>query len=285
MSKNNRGARFTPSNYSDKIEDRIQKLRRSKSVILPPRKILKTPADLKGIRESAKINTALLDYITDFVKPGVSTEKLNQLVHQFTVDHGAIPAPLNYGGFPKSVCISINDVVCHGIPSEQEILEEGDIVNIDVSTIYKGYFSDASRMFMVGQVHPTLKKLVEVTKECLDLGIKAAQPWATLGDVGHVIQTHAEKNGFSVVRDFCGHGIGNQFHEDPEVLHYGHPGTGVTLLPGMTFTIEPMLNLGGYEVFVDSQDGWTACTEDGTPSAQWEHMLLITEEGNEILTY
>lgn len=284
MSKKNRGGRFTPSNYSDEIENKIQKLRKSKA-ILPPRKILKTPEQIAGIRESAKINTALLDYITPYVKPGVSTEKLNKLIHQFTVKHGAIPAPLNYGGFPKSVCISVNDVVCHGIPSEEEILEEGDIVNIDVSTIYNNYFSDASRMFMVGKVAPELKRLVEVTKECLELGVKAAQPWATLGDVGAAIQKHAEKNGFSVVRDFCGHGIGCEFHEEPEVLHYGRPGTGVTLLPGMTFTIEPMINLGNYDVFVDSEDGWTACTEDGLPSAQWEYMLLITEDGNEILTY
>ena len=285
MSKQNRGSRFTPFNYPIEIEQKIQELRRQKHVILPPRKILRTKEELAGIKASAEINTALLDFITPYVKAGVSTRALDNLVYQFTTDHGAIPAPLGYGDFPKSVCISINDVVCHGIPNEYDVLEEGDIVNIDVSTIYKGYYSDASRMFLIGEVAPEVKRLVEVCKECLDLGIAAAQPWATLGDVGHAIQQHAEKNGFSVVRDFCGHGVGMQFHEDPEVLHYGEPGTGMTLVPGMTFTIEPMLNMGTQEVFIDIADGWTACTDDGKPSAQWEHMLLITADGNEILTH
>ena len=285
MSKQNRGSRFTPFNYPIEIEQKIQELRRQKHVILPPRKILRTKEELAGIKASAEINTALLDFITPYVKAGVSTRVLDNLVYQFTTDHGAIPAPLGYGDFPKSVCISINDVVCHGIPNEYDVLEEGDIVNIDVSTIYKGYYSDASRMFLIGEVAPEVKRLVEVCKECLDLGIAAAQPWATLGDVGHAIQQYAEKNGFSVVRDFCGHGVGMQFHEDPEVLHYGEPGTGMTLVPGMTFTIEPMLNMGTHEVFIDIADGWTACTDDGKPSAQWEHMLLITADGNEILTH
>ncbi|EGJ71673.1 methionine aminopeptidase, type I [Bacteroides coprosuis DSM 18011] len=285
MSKQNKGSRFTPFNYPIEVEQRIQELRKDKHVLLPPRKILRTKEQIAGIRASAEINTALLDFITPHVKAGVSTRYLDNLIYQFTTDNGAIPAPLGYGEFPKSACISINDVVCHGIPNEYDILEEGDIVNIDVSTIYKGYFSDASRMFTIGKVDPEVKRLVDVCKECLDLGIKAAQPWATLGDVGAAIQEHAEKNGFSVVRDFCGHGVGVQFHEDPEVLHYGVKGTGMTLVPGMTLTIEPMLNMGSYEVFIDSEDNWTACTDDGKPSAQWEHMLLITETGNEILTY
>ena len=285
MSKSNKGDRFTPFNYPIEVEQRIQELRRNKNIILPPRKILRTREELAGIKESAAINTALLDFITPYVKAGVSTRELDSLVYQFTTDYGAIPAPLGYGDFPKSCCISINDVVCHGIPSDLDVLQEGDIVNIDVSTIYKGYFSDASRMFMIGEVSPVARKLVEVCKECLDLGIKAAQPWATLGDVGAAIQVHAEKNGFSVVRDFCGHGVGMKFHEDPEVLHYGIKGTGMTLVPGMTFTIEPMINEGSWEVFIDSDDNWTACTDDGKLSAQWEHMILITETGNEILTY
>lgn len=285
MSKNNKGDRFTPFNYPQDVEQKIQELRKQKNIILPPRKILRTREEIAGIKMSAAINTALLDFITPHVKAGVSTRELDSLVYQFTTDNGAIPAPLGYGDFPKSCCISINDVVCHGIPNEFDILEEGDIVNIDVSTIYKGYFSDASRMFMVGEVSPVAKKLVEVCKECLTKGIEAAQPWATLGDVGAAIQAHAEQNGFSVVRDFCGHGIGLKFHEDPEVLHYGIKGTGMTLVPGMTLTIEPMLNEGSWEVFIDSEDNWTACTDDGKLSAQWEHMILITETGNEILTY
>lgn len=285
MSKSNKGDRFTPFNYPIEVEQRIQELRKNKNIQLPPRKILRTREELAGIKASAEINTALLDFITPFVKAGVSTRELDSLVYQFTTDNGAIPAPLGYGDFPKSCCISINDVVCHGIPNEFDILEDGDIVNIDVSTIFKGYFSDASRMFMIGNVTEQARRLVEVCKECLDLGIQAAQPWATLGDVGAAIQAHAEKNGFSVVRDFCGHGVGIKFHEDPEVLHYGHKGTGMTLVPGMTFTIEPMLNAGSWEVFIDSEDNWTACTDDESLSAQWEHMILITETGNEILTY
>ena len=176
-------------------------------------------------------------------------------------------------------------MVCHGIPSKTEILQSGDIINVDVSTIYKGYFSDASRMFMIGDVSPEMHKLVQVTKECMEIGIAAAQPWKQLGDVGAAIQEHAEKNGFSVVRDLCGHGVGMQFHEAPDVEHFGRRGTGMMIVPGMTFTIEPMINMGTYEVFVDEADGWTVCTDDGLPSAQWENMILITETGNEILTY
>jgi methionine aminopeptidase, type I len=215
----------------------------------------------------------------------MSTEEIDVLVYDFTTSHGAIPAPLNYEGFPKSVCTSINDVVCHGIPNKNEILKSGDIINVDVSTIYKGYFSDASRMFMIGDVTPDMQKLVQVTKECMEIGIAAAQPWKQLGDVGAAIQEHAEKNGFSVVRDLCGHGVGMQFHEEPDVEHFGRRGTGMMIVPGMTFTIEPMINMGTYEVFVDDADGWTVCTDDGLPSAQWENMILITETGNEILTY
>lgn len=276
--------RYTPANYSDEVENKVQELRKKKA-LLPSKKLLRTPEQLEGIRASAKINTALLDYITPFVKPGVSTAELDRLVYNFTTSKGAIPAPLNYQGFPKSVCISVNEVVCHGIPSEEEVLKEGDIVNIDVSTIYKGYFSDASRMFYVGEVHPTLQRLVEVTKECLNLGIEAAQPWARLGDIGAVIQEHAEKNGYSVVRELCGHGVGIKFHEEPDVEHVGKAGTGMVLVPGMTFTIEPMINLGERYIYVDADDEWTVLTEDSLPSAQWEHMLLITEDGNEILTY
>ena len=247
-----KGFRFTPSNYPAAVEDKIQKYRKQ-GYKLPPRKVLRTPEQLEGIRESAKINTALLDHIAE--------------------------------GFPKSVCTSINDVVCHGIPNKNEILKNGDIINVDVSTIYNGYFSDASRMFMIGDVSPEMRKLVQVTKECMEIGIAAAQPWKQLGDVGAAIQEHAEKNGFSVVRDLCGHGVGMKFHEEPDVEHFGRRGTGMMIVPGMTFTIEPMINMGTYEVFVDEADGWTVCTDDGLPSAQWENMILITETGNEILTY
>ncbi|MDR0892611.1 MAG: type I methionyl aminopeptidase [Mediterranea sp.] len=276
--------RFTPENYSAAVEAKIQKLRKLKYK-LPMRKTLRTPEQLAGIRESAKINTALLDFLSENIREGMSTLEIDKLTYDFTTAHGAIPAPLNYEGFPKSVCTSINDVVCHGIPNEKEILRSGDIVNVDVSTIYNGYFSDASRMFMIGEVSPEKQRLVQVTKECLEIGIAAAQPWKQLGDVGAAIQAHAEKNGFSVVRDLCGHGVGIEFHEDPDVEHFGRPGTGMVIVPGMTFTIEPMINMGSYEVYIDEADGWTVYTDDGLPSAQWENMLLITETGNEILTY
>lgn len=279
-----KGFRFTPSCYPNEIEEKIQKFRKQ-GYKLPPRKTLRTPEQIEGIRESAKINTALLDHIAAHIREGMSTEEIDRMVYEFTTAHGAIPAPLNYEGFPKSVCTSINDVVCHGIPSKTEILTGGDIVNVDVSTIYNGYFSDASRMFMIGEVSPEMKRLVEVTKECMEIGVAAAQPWAQLGDVGAAIQKHAEENGYSVVRDLYGHGVGIKFHEEPDVEHFGRPGTGKLIIPGMTFTIEPMINMGTHEVFVDEADGWTVCTDDGLPSAQWENMILITETGNEVLTY
>lgn len=266
------------------IAEKIQFYKR-KGYRVPPRQIIRTNEQIKGIRDSAQVNTALLDYLTEYVKEGVSTAELDRLAYQFTVEHGAIPAPLNYEGFPKSVCISINDVVCHGIPSEEVILRNGDIVNIDVSTILNGYYSDASRMFMIGEVSEEKRRLVQVTKECMEIGIATAQPWARLGDVGAAIQEHAEKNGYTVVRELCGHGVGIHFHEQPTVEHYGRPGTGMLIVPGMTFTIEPMINMGRRNIFIDQQDGWTVYTSDGAPSAQWENMLLITENGNEILTY
>ncbi|WP_321480362.1 type I methionyl aminopeptidase [uncultured Bacteroides sp.] len=284
MKKLMKGGRFTPECYSAEIEDKIQRYRKL-GYKLPPRRVIRTPEQIEGIRKSAVINTGLLDCVAANIREGISTAEIDKLVYEYTMDHGAIPAPLNYEGYPKSVCVSINEVVCHGIPSEKEFLRSGDIVNVDVSTILDGYFSDASRMFMIGEVIPDRKKLVEVTKECLEIGIKAAQPWARLGDVGAAIQEHAEKNGFSVVRDLCGHGVGIEFHEPPNVEHFGRKGTGTMILPGMTFTIEPMINMGSYDVFIDSKDGWTVLTEDGLPSAQWEKMLLITETGNEILTY
>lgn len=285
--KNNKmkeGFRFTPDNYPEEVELNIRKYKKMGCKI-PPRRILRTPEQIEGIRESAKINTALLDYISEKIHEGMSTEEIDKLVYDFTISHDAIPAPLNYEGYPKSVCVSINNVVCHGIPNEKQLLHNGDIVNVDVSTIYKGYFSDASRMFLIGEVSEEMRKLVQVTKECMDIGVATAQPWKRLGDVGAAIQKHAEKNGYSVVRDLCGHGVGIKFHEIPDVNHYGKKNTGMLIVPGMTFTIEPMINMGSYHVFVDEKDDWTIYTEDGKPSAQWENMILITETGNEILTY
>ena len=278
-----KGFRFTPSNYPAEVEAKIQKYRKQ-GYKLPPRKVLRTPEQLEGIRESAKINTALLEYNSENIREGMSTEEIDVMVYDFTTAHGAIPAPLNYEGFPTSVCTSINDVVCHGLPNKHEILRSGDIINVDVSTIYKGYFSDASRMFMIGEVSPEMRKLVQVTKECMEIGIAAAQPWKQLGDVGAAIQAHAEKNGFSVVRDLCGHGVGMKFHEEPDVEHFGRRSTGMMIVPGMTFTIEPMINEGSPEFFVDEDNDWTVYTEDDGLSAQIEYMVRITEDGAVVMT-
>lgn len=256
-----------------------------KGHLVPTRKLIKTPEQIEGIRRSGVVNTGVLDLVAKEIHAGMSTAEIDKLVYDYTISHGAIPAPLNYEGYPKSVCTSINEVVCHGIPSEDEILEEGDIVNVDVSTILDGYYSDASRMFVIGKTTPEKQKLVDVAKECLEVGMEAAKPYCFVGDIGNAIQKHAHKNGFSVVRDLCGHGVGLEFHEDPEVLHYGKKGTGMLLVPGMVFTIEPMINMGTWEVFIDEDDGWTVVTEDELPSAQWEHTFVMTENGVEILTY
>lgn len=253
--------------------------------LVPSRELIKTPEQIEGIRRSGVVNTGVLDLIESEIKAGMSTAEIDRMVFDYTVSHGAIPAPLNYEGFPKSVCTSINEVVCHGIPSEDEILQEGDIINVDVSTILDGYYSDASRMFIIGKTTPEKEKLVHVTKECLEIGMRAAKPFGFVGDIGNAIQRHAEKNGFSVVRDLCGHGVGLAFHEEPEVLHFGRKGTGMLLVPGMVFTIEPMINMGDWHVFIDEDDGWTVVTDDEKPSAQWEHTFLMTENGLEILTY
>ena len=252
---------------------------------VPPREIIKTPAQIEGIKASAKINTAVLDLVTKNIKAGMSTAEIDKLVHDFTVSQGAIPAPLNYQGFPKSCCTSINDEICHGIPSEDVILKDGDIINVDVSTILDGYYSDASRMYMIGEVPDNAKKLVEVTKECMIKGIEAVKPWTRLGNVGYTIEQHAKANGYSVVREFGGHGIGLEFHEDPFVFHFGSKNEGMLMVPGMIFTIEPMINEGHHDLYIDADNEWTSYTDDGKLSAQWENMILVTEDGCEILAY
>lgn len=253
--------------------------------IVPTNRLVKTPEQIEGIRISGVVNTGVLDLVEKEIHAGMSTADIDRLVYDYTVSHGAIPAPLGYEGFPKSVCTSINEVVCHGIPSETEFLREGDIVNVDVSTILNGYYSDASRMFIIGETTPEKKRLVDVTKECLDIGAAAAKPWGFVGDIGKAIAKHAHKNGFSVVRDLCGHGVGLEFHEEPEVDHYDTHRHGMLLVPGMVFTIEPMINMGTWRVFIDEADGWTVVTEDELPSAQWEHTFVMTDHGLEVLTY
>lgn len=256
-----------------------------KGCLVPKRSLIKTPEQIEGIRKSGVINTGVLDLVAREIRAGMSTLAIDKLVYEYTRDHGAVPATLGYEGFPKSCCTSVNEVVCHGIPSEFEILEEGDIINVDCTTIWNGYYADASRMFIIGRTTPEKKKLVEVAKECLEIGMKAAQPFGFVGDIGNAVEKHAKKNGFSVVRDLCGHGVGVEFHEEPDVEHFGKKGTGMLLVPGMTFTIEPMVNMGTHEVFVDEEDDWTVVTEDELPSAQWEHTFVMTDEGLEILTY
>ena len=251
---------------------------------MPSRDIIKTPEQIEGIKKSAEITKGALDLVAEKIHEGMSTEEINTIVHNYTVEKGGIPAPLNYQGFPKSVCTSINEEVCHGIPDENIILRNGDIINVDVSTILDGYYSDSSRMFMIGDVSEEAKKLVEVAKECIYKGIEAVKPWGFLGDIGAAIQEHAEAHGYSVVRDFGGHGVGLEFHEEPFVYHFGNKGEGMILVPGMVFTIEPMINAGGYSLFVDADNDWTAITDDGSLSAQWEHQILVTEDGVEIIS-
>ena len=266
------------------LDKRILNLQ-EKGHLVPSRELIKTPEQIEGIRRSGKINTGVLDLIAQEIHAGMSTAEIDKMAYEYTVSHGAIPAPLGYEGFPNSVCTSINEVVCHGIPSEEEILEEGDIINVDVSTILDGYYSDASRMFVIGETTKKKQHLVDIAKECLEIGAAAAKPWGHMGRIGKAIAAHAHKNGYSVVRDLCGHGVGLAFHEDPEVDHYDTRKEGMLLVPGMVFTIEPMINMGTRHVFVDEADGWTVVTEDELPSAQWEHTFLVTEEGLEILTY
>ena len=256
-----------------------------KGIEIPPRKIIKTPAQIEGIRESAKINIAVLDEVADKIRIGMTTEDIDKIVYDTTTKMGGIPAPLNYEGFPKSVCTSLNNVVCHGIPTDQEQLLDGDIINVDVSTIYNGYFSDSSRMFCMGDVDPSWKRLVDVTKECVQIGIEHARPWTLLGDLGAAVHKHAVDNGYSVVREIGGHGCGVEFHEDPYVSYVSLPGTGMLLVPGMCFTIEPMVNMGTDEIFEDEYNGWTIYTDDDKPAAQGEVHVLITEDGCEVITY
>ena len=257
----------------------------NKGKLVPRRGLILTPGQIEGVRQSGVINTALLDMVQEKIREGMTTNEIDKLVYDFTKAHDAVPADLGYEGFPKSCCVSINEEVCHGVPSDDVVLEEGDIVNVDVTTIYKGYYADASRMFIIGKTTPEKERLVRVAKECLEEGMKAAVPFSFVGDIGNAIQTHAHKNGYTVVRDLCGHGVGLKFHEEPEVVHYGRKGTGMLLVPGMVFTIEPMINMGGFKVFIDEENGWTVVSDDELPSAQWEHTFVMTDNGLEILTH
>ncbi|NQU86181.1 MAG: type I methionyl aminopeptidase [Mariniphaga sp.] len=246
--------------------------------------IIKTPEQIEGIRQSSKLAAKTLAYIADFVEPGVSTDFLDQKIENFIIEHGAVPATKGYSGYPKSSCISPNEVVCHGIPSSDIILNEGDIANIDITTILNGYYGDTSKMFAIGEISSQAKELVEITKHCLDLGIEQVKPGNNFGNIGFAINRYAKAKGFSVVYEFCGHGVGLQFHEAPQVDHTARRNSGEIMKPGMIFTIEPMINQGRPSTVVDREDGWTARTIDKKLSAQFEHTILVINDGNEVLT-
>ena len=252
--------------------------------IVPDHDIIKTPEQVQKIKESAVINMACLDAVGEAIHAGMTTQEIDDIVYETTKKMGGIPATLNYEGFPKSVCTSVNDQVCHGIPSKDVVLKDGDIINVDCSTILDGYFSDSSRMYMIGNVSEEKRRLVEVTKECCDLGLAAVKPWTFLGDMAQVIHEHAEKNGYSVVREIGGHGVGLEFHEEPWVGYCSNAGEDMLIVPGMMFTIEPMINMGTAQIFTDKENGWEVYTMDGKPSAQWEYQILVTEEGAEVIS-
>ncbi len=249
---------------------------------IPRGVLIKNEIQIEGIRKSCALTKRILDALENEIKPGISTDYINTLVHEMTIDAEAKPAPLNYNGFPKSVCTSIDNVICHGIPDDT-VLKDGQILNIDVTCILNGFYGDASRMFFIGEPSEKARHLVEVARECLYIGIDNVKPFTDIGEIGYAIEKHANNNGYSVVRDYGGHGIGVKFHEEPHIHHYGNRKRGITMVPGMTFTIEPMINAGRYESRLLS-DNWTAVTADGSLSAQWEHTILVTETGVDVLT-
>ena len=256
---------------------------RNKGFLVPDHSLIKTKEQIEGIRKSGEVNKAVLDYVAAHICPGMTTEEIDQMVYKKTTELGGIPAPLNFEGYPKSVCTSINEQVCHGIPSSDIVLKDGDIINVDCSTILNGYFSDSSRMFCIGNVNEEKKKLVEVAKESIRIGLNEVKPWKCLGDMGAAIHEFVKSHGYSVVREIGGHGIGLEFHEDPFVSYVSRRGEEMLMVPGLVFTIEPMINMGNEEIYIDESDGWGVYTEDGQPSAQWEVTVHVTDDGYEIL--
>ena len=266
------------------LDERLEELA-SQGFELLPRNLLKAPHDIEAIKISAEVNVGALDCVAERIGVGTTTEEIDQWAYNYCIEHDAVPADLNYEGFPKSVCTSINEVVCHGIPSPDDVLREGDIVNVDMSTIKNGYFSDSSRMFCIGEVDPEWKRLVDVTYDSVQAGLAAVKPWGFLGDVSAAVNKVATDAGFTVVREFGGHGIGFEFHEDPWVGFNEKAGTGPVLVPGMCFTIEPMINMGKQEIDMSDPNGWTVRTADGLPTAQWEVQLVVTDDGYELLSW
>lgn len=270
-------------NCHKNFDQELEQLKK-KGNIVPPKSLIKTPAQIEGIREASRINSLILDKVAECIKPGMTTDEIDEIVYEETLRLGGRPAPLGFEGFPKSVCTSVNNVVCHGIPSKKVVLKEGDIVNVDCTTEVNGYYGDSSRMFEIGKVSDDAHKLVTVAKECLDLAVSKLKPYCHVGNVGHWVSKHAKANGCSVVRELGGHGVGLAMHEDPFVSHTAKFGTGMLLVPGMVFTIEPMINAGKAGVGINENDGWTIFTLDGSLSAQWEYTILMTEDGPEILS-
>lgn len=264
------------------IDAQIERMAQ-RGFLVPTREMLKSREQIAGIRESGLRNTEILDRVAQRICAGMSTLEIDRIVHETTLQLGGTPAPLGYEGFPRSVCTSINDEVCHGIPEEDVVLEEGDIVNVDVSTLYNGYYSDSSRMFMIGNVIEPMRKLVEGSRLCMQRGLEQVKPWGFLGDVANAVDACARELGYSIVREIGGHGIGLEFHEDPWVGYTATDEKGLVLVPGLVFTIEPMVNMGDPDIFCDEDNGWTIYTEDGLPSAQWEVTVAVTEDGYEIL--
>ena len=266
------------------FDERIAEFKRNGAVV-PSHRLLKTPAQIERIKESCKVNVAVLDAVAAEIHEGMATSEIDRIVSDVTASMGAVPAPLNYEGYPYSVCTSVNEQVCHGFPSDRVILKSGDIVNVDCSSILNGYFSDSSRMFCIGDVSEEKRRLVQVTKECVELGLAQVRPWGFLGDVGQAVKDHAHQNGYTVVRNIGGHGCGLEFHEDPFVSYVSNRGEEMLLVPGMIFTIEPMINMGTWMYDVNKENGWEITTHDGLPSAQWEIMVLVTEDGHEVLSW
>lgn len=266
------------------FDEKIERIREAGHIV-PDHSMIKNADQIAGIKKSAQVNIAALDYVAEHIRAGMTTQEIDEMVYEKTTSMGGFPATLNYQGFPKSACTSLNHEVCHGIPSEHVVLKEGDIINVDISTKLNGYFSDSSRMFCIGEVSPEKKRLVKVARECIDVGLKEVKPWGFLGDMGQAIHDHAFANGYTVVREIGGHGVGVDFHEEPWVSYNSKRGTEMLMAPGMIFTIEPMINMGRVEIYIDDANGWTVYTEDGKPSAQWEVQVLVTDTGYEIISY
>ncbi len=273
-------------NYGNCHKDMFEKLKlfKKQGFPTPTKNLILNKSQVDKIKKGGEINKAIFNGLNDFIKPGITTNAINAFVHEKTIEMGGFPATLGYNGYPKSTCTSINNVVCHGIPSDSEVLKDGDIINVDITSIYDGYFADSSRMYLVGNVSDADKKLVDTTLECLNLGINAVKPYRPINDIAVAIENHATKNGYSVVYDLSGHGIGRNFHEDPTICHFIRDEKTMIMTPGMVFTIEPMINAGVPDVDFNEEDGWTVTTADGKNSAQFEHTLLVTETGYEILT-